>query len=71
MTTVRTKLPVVDADILEKYFQLFLETSKVQMDCAATTLKCIVTREITSMYNEHLCVNRKPCHSFQEAFFKL
>jgi len=59
MTTVRTKLPVVDAYILEKHFQVFLETSKVQMDCSATTLKCTVTREITDRYMEHLCVNRR------------
>lgn len=50
MTTDRTNLPVVGADILEKYFQLFLETSKAQMDYSATTtLKCTVTREMTDM----------------------
>lgn len=57
MTTVRTKLPVVDAYILERYFPVFLETSKEQMDCSAT-LKCIVNREMTGMHKELFCVNK-------------
>ena len=61
MTTDKTKLPVVDADILEKYFQLFLETSKAQMDYSAT-LKCTVTREITDMHKEQFKT------FFQESF---
>ena len=62
MTTDRTNLPVVGADILEKYFQLFLETSKAQMDYSATTLKCTVTREMTDMCKEHFKT------FFQESF---
>lgn len=57
MTTVRTKLPVVDAYILERYFQVFLETSKEQMDCSAT-LKCTINKELTGMYKELLRVNK-------------
>ena len=53
MTRARTKLPVEDAYILERYFLVFLETSKAQMDYSATTLKCTVTREITDMHKEH------------------